>query len=768
MRNTITSFLQMIAATVLALATLSPALAGRPGGSGESLQAAPAAIGGITGTVTFDGSGAPAAVAVYLYTSRANNSSAVNSTTSVAASGRYTFSGLSAGTYYIGFDNTSNSSILAEFYSDKTTLQLSTPVTVTTGATQTINAQVMPGAVIQGTITRDEGGTNWSIPLIDLYDSNQPDANFVRRIIGNSNGTFSGRGIAPGTYYAYFNTFHDSAYVSEWYGDTYSRSLAAPIVAVSGQTNTLNVGLARGAVITGSFTAASGGAPVQGSVSAYPSRTANNYTAYANTNPNNVYTMTGLPPGVYYLYAEPDYASNYFPEYYSDQPTKASATPVTVSVNTTTNINFAFTTGAIITGRVVEDGSGAPIAGVSASASSMAEGSSEYRSAETDASGFYTITRLTGGGYTLYFSTNDSNHLSEYYDNTQDSPGTVITVAAQSMLQNINASLKPGGQVLGRVTAADTSGGLGSVYVTVYLKQGDNYNQTGSTTTDASGYYTVPRLGTGTYRIKFEGGSGAATAYLTEYYNNARSLESATDFSVTVSANTTGINAALDRGGQISGRVIGEDSQSGLQLVYVWVYSGTEALVRAQTNSNGEYTTEGVPAGSYNIKFEPYEAWPVTGDYAGEWYNNTHTIPTPVVVSAGNTTQNINAELAIGAVITGIIQYAADSFAYVRFYDAGTGERLRQDFKSGGTSSNFTLKGVAPGTYKIGFYGGAPSLARGQVEYLEIYYDQKASLAAATVITVTGAETIPGINGRMTTRPGVALDQKVSLPLVSR
>ena len=73
-------------------------------------------------------------------------------------------------------------------------------------------------------------------------------------IVPESNGNFRVQGLIPGSYYVYYNTVHDSAFLAEWYNDTVSPTQASPIALTSGTTTTVNATLARGGVIVGDLT----------------------------------------------------------------------------------------------------------------------------------------------------------------------------------------------------------------------------------------------------------------------------------------------------------------------------------------------------------------------------------------------------------------------------------------------------------------------------------------------------------------------------------
>ena len=121
-------------------------------------------------------------------------------------------------------------------------------------------------------------------------------------------------------------------------------------------------------------------------------------------------------------------------------------------------------------------------------------------------------------------------------------------MTAGSTTSGIDAALQTGGQISGTVTDASTHSALSGVCVTVY---DSTDNEVGFANTDASGHYTVSGLVSGSYTVGFAG-CGAGN-YAPQFYNGKSSLATADAVSVTAGSTTSGIDAALQTGGQIRG-----------------------------------------------------------------------------------------------------------------------------------------------------------------------------------------------------------------------
>jgi len=315
------------------------------------------------------------------------------------------------------------------------------------------------------------------------------------------------------------------------------------------------------------------------------------------------------------------------------------------------------TPGGQITGRVIAANGGSPLKDVSVVAY---DSNGNYVSNDwTDATGVYTVTRLPAGTYRLYIGPDSfgasATFLAEFYNNKSSLvTADPVNVTAGVVTSHIDAVLDRGGQITGRVTAADSAGPLQGVSISVYDSHGF---YRGDATTNASGVYTTSGLTAGNYRVEFSTkfGSGTARDYLGEYYNDKSSLATADTVPVTAPNLTGGINAALARGGKISGRVTAGDTGEPLSGIGVSAYDSTGKDVQyASTDSSGNYTITGLSPGNYRVRFYGvciyFSDSRTTKTYFGEYYNDKLSLATAdwVPVTAPNTTSGIDAVLAGG------------------------------------------------------------------------------------------------------------------------
>jgi len=163
------------------------------------------------------------------------------------------------------------------------------------------------------------------------------------------------------------------------------------------------------------------------------------------------------------------------------------------------------------------------------------------------------------------------------------------------------------------------------------------------------------------------------------------------------------------------------------------------------TTAGGVYAIANVPAGEYRVQFEGH------GEYVGQWFEDAQSqaLATIVTVAEGATTQGVDAELALGAVVEGVVA------------DAGSGQPLGEmsvcaatptaiPINNGCTTSGpdgrYRLVGIPTGEYKLrimpGFSGGHP-------DYLTLYYPNAEDVEGGTSLDLVDGSTVTGIDVAM-------------------
>jgi hypothetical protein len=264
----------------------------------------------------------------------------------------------------------------------------------------------------------------------------------------------------------------------------------------------------------------------------------------------------------------------------------------------------------------------------------------------TDDSGKYTVENLTAGSYKVWFFTDGTEYIEEWYHRT----ATVYDFAsAETVSVNdttaivADAVLSTGTEISGTVTVEGSDGttGIADVYVVAYDTNGNKAKT--SSVTGIDGVYSVGGLLSGSYTVEF---SAAHTTYATEWYNNsaANAYTMAAAKPVSVPASATSIDGELDLGGSISGMVtIGRQRIAGA-LINVYAASGNgppdRPIGSALTDADGKYTVGGLPLGAYKMQFFEKDGTD-SGAVLEEWYSDQTHFANAALVSTGSYAVNV-------------------------------------------------------------------------------------------------------------------------------
>jgi Carboxypeptidase regulatory-like domain len=364
------------------------------------------------------------------------------------------------------------------------------------------------------------------------------------------------------------------------------------------------------------------------------------------TDANGRYTITGLKSGEYTVefYSYP--STRYPVRYYGGEHTRSEAQHVKVSAGvTTTEIDAELTepesAGSHIRGVVSSASSGQPIAGIEVCAYDAAEEAGLFgRCATTEAGGEYSISGLSSGEYLVEFSSPSAsglNYVAQYYDSTESFEQAIaVQVGPETADIGIDAQMHEGGRIAGEVTDASTGGAIEGIGVCASSASTESF---GCASTNSKGEYTISALAKGEYDVEFSVPPESALDYVRRFFDGQSSAKTATLVPVTIGETSAGINAKLQLGGRISGRVTAAGSGPLSNVLVCALSSPSEAVACALTGRNGEYAIAGVPAGRYVIGFQAAKPYKV------QYYNDqaTYAVAQPVQVAVGTDTSDIGA-----------------------------------------------------------------------------------------------------------------------------
>jgi uncharacterized membrane protein len=292
--------------------------------------------------------------------------------------------------------------------------------------------------------------------------------------------------------------------------------------------------------IIGKVADAEDGSPILGAVVSDGTRT-------TTTDASGEYTIADVPPGTYEVTAG---KSGY----------ESSSSTVDVLSGTTAVADLSLTRIIVfgtITGLVTDAEDGSPIVGAV-----VTDGT---RTTTTDASGEYTIADVPPDSYEVTASKSGYESLSLTVTVLEEA-----TVVADFALNEVI--------VFGTITGSVIDAEDGSPVAGAVVSDG-----TGTTTTDATGKYTIANVMPDIYQV---------TASKSGYHGSSLTV-------TVLPGGTTVANFQLSQiivPGSITGLVI--DAKDGSPIIGATVSDGTRT---ATTDASGEYTIADVPPGSYEV-----------------------------------------------------------------------------------------------------------------------------------------------------------------------
>lgn len=234
-------------------------------------------------------------------------------------------------------------------------------------------------------------------------------------------------------------------------------------------------------------------------------------------------------------------------------------------------VEFVLTPGGVVSGILAHRDTGAPLPGKKLFLQTPI--AIENITATTDAEGFFFLAGLAAGSHAVQLDDPEMVIVPETatFQVSPEAPGEDVVLLAAA-----------GGRIAGRVYDADTGKGIAGVRVTA-SPNGIEYAANESQTTSAEGKFHFAGLIPGAYQVAHEKPEG----YPERYENSRRTV------TARIGMETGGIDFALARGLQISGRVV---DQSGAEVAGVMVSANAQnAYDYMESKEDGSFTLAGFP-----------------------------------------------------------------------------------------------------------------------------------------------------------------------------
>lgn len=200
--------------------------------------------------------------------------------------------------------------------------------------------------------------------------------------------------------------------------------------------------------------------------------------------------------------------------------------------------------------------------------------------------------------------------------------------------------------------------------------------------------------------------------------------------------------------GAIEGDVVDAVSTDGIAGVEACAIDPVEfEFVACElTGPSGEYLLDNLADGSYVVEF-----WARPLGYVTQYFDGKTLFSEAdeVVVSGGATVPNVDAEMQEGGKIEGTVTDVATSAGIEKVEVCAYAETAFGGCAFTDPSGDYTIHGVATGSYLVEFWAGFAG-------YETRLYEEASNEADADLVSVVAPNATPGIDARLSKRPGPA------------
>ncbi len=305
-----------------------------------------------------------------------------------------------------------------------------------------------------------------------------------------------------------------------------------------------------------------------------------------------------------------------------------------------------------VEGTVTDDSAGhTPVAGVEVCFHRV-EYTVEDGCSKTDGGGHYALAVPIPGAYTITFwPPSGLNYMIQHYnDALAYGDAEPVMVGPGATVSNIDAELHQGGTIAGTVTEAGSGDPIQGLSVCATGGPGLEFGR--CTATGTGGHYTITGLRPDPeYQVEFF--AGKDLNFLTQYYEGKEGPNHWDPVSVVAGATTAGIDAAMNPGAQISGRVTEQGTGEPLPEVEVCAEDPAETPRAREfeqcafTDAAGDYTIRSLRAGTFVVGFDRARSVFDSSRLFVQWYDNvfSEAQATRIAIAPPQTRAGVDARL---------------------------------------------------------------------------------------------------------------------------
>jgi uncharacterized repeat protein (TIGR01451 family) len=534
-------------------------------------------------------------------------------------------------------------------------------------------------------------------------------------------------------------------------------------------------------LISGTVTSQEGGAPIDDVRVCTSSLGDPGLEVCTITDLAGEYALFGLPELSDYVVFTADVGGKaFYPEVFENLPCcdTAAGTPVDLTIADAI-IDFQLEPSGLIAGRVTDVTTDASLGGIEIQLLDETCGAVEVietftNDVEGPDLGRYAISGVPDGVYYLFAAGANMGYVGELYPNEQritacsdgEFPaGQAIVVENRTQVTGVDLALEPGGSISGMIS--DVNGPLSAFRGQAILYSPDQTPILSTLNAEPDQSYTIRGLPPRAYTVIF---SSRFLGLVDERYDDipcprgSCDLELGTPVEVGYEEHVTGIDAVLESGSVISGRLTNGATGTGLPSQFVSVYTsdGIYATL-ARSDADGFYQTlTGLPAGDYYLSNQYVRgdfALPVDNGYLPQAWTSDGSFGTcgdpcdpllgdPITV---NGIDPVTVDLAMekGSTISGLVQASGlplEGASIALYNETGNQIRLNQTDAAG----QFRFESLGSGEYYVRTVNGLGYTDRLHAEPTDIVCAPYCNLFSGSPIPIGAATDVGGIDFELT------------------